>query len=153
MYDLQDKPAAIREVQRYLNLISDNSENKIPRIGIDGIYGDETRGAVSKFQELYKLQISGIVDLLTFTAIYEEYERILDESNRREYLITDIGFPITLGMQGKDVLYINLLLKELSNTYRDIGYIEESKYYWMIDYNNKTVKLNKFSSWQSSFNP
>ena len=50
MYPLSDKVSAIREVQKFLHLISDKKGSTIPRVSIDGIYGEETRGAVSEFQ-------------------------------------------------------------------------------------------------------
>ena len=45
MYSIYDKTLAIREVQRYLLLISEEEE-RITDIAVDGIYGESTRRAV-----------------------------------------------------------------------------------------------------------
>ena len=142
MYELLDKPAAIREVQRFLHLISDSNDGKIPRISIDGIYGEETKDAVMAFQSLNNINATGIVDLITFDALYREYKFISDDKARDDRIITDEGFPIKLGSQSEDVLIINLMLSELGKTYTEIGYVEHSKYF-SKNSQNATIELQK----------
>lgn len=141
MYQLLDKQAAINEIQLFLNIIADEKE-EIPRIGIDGLCGIETREAVLAFQELYGLEKTGTVNFDTYTALYNEYKFIVDERAMRTYILTESGFPITLGMQNEDVLIINLMLSELQNTYTEIGYVENSKYF-STKSQNATKELQK----------
>ena len=42
-------------------------------MGIDGIYGNETREAVRAFQLLYSLDATGDADHITFLRLYEEF--------------------------------------------------------------------------------
>ena len=56
MYELSDERAAITEVQKFLHVISDDTNGKIPRVAIDGIYGAESRDAVRIFQLEYNLK-------------------------------------------------------------------------------------------------
>lgn len=45
----------------------------IPKIAVDGIYGSKTKEAVSKFQEIFGLPVSGIVDYRTWYKISQIY--------------------------------------------------------------------------------
>ena len=129
MYELLDKPSAIKEVQRFLFIISDTENSSIPRVAIDGIYGNETREAVKAFQAVYGLNENGFVDLDTFDLLYFHYLDAIAERNRQDYVITDEGFPILLGSQSIDVLSIHLLFEELEKTYSDIGKARRETYY------------------------
>ncbi len=124
MYELLDKPAAIREIQKFLFVISDKVNNKVPRVAIDGIYGEETKNAVVIFQDLYDIDGDGTVDRITFDKMYVLYKDALDEDLRSDYIITNGGFPISVGAQNNDVLYVHLLLNELGKTYKDIERID-----------------------------
>ena len=73
MYRLGDKRAAIREIQKYLHFISDRITNEVPRIAIDGIYGNESKEAVMAFQEYKGIAKTGEVDYETFNLLYSEY--------------------------------------------------------------------------------
>ena len=70
MYFLSDSPAAIREVQKFLYVISYRVNSDVPRVAIDGIYGPETEAAVIAFQEIYGHSASGSVDRETFDSLY-----------------------------------------------------------------------------------
>ena len=124
MYELLDKAAAIKEIQKFLFVISDKVNSDVPRVAIDGIYGEETRNAVLIFQNLYDINGDGTVDRITFDKMYVLYRDALDEDLRRDYIITDNGFPISVGTQNNDVMYIHLLLNELGKTYRDIERVD-----------------------------
>ncbi len=124
MYELLDKAAAIREIQKFLFVISDTVNSGVPRVAIDGIYGEETRNAVLIFQKIYNIDGDGTVDRITFDKMYILYRDALDEDLRRDYIITDNGFPISVGTQSNDVLYIHLLLNELGEKYRDIESVD-----------------------------
>ena len=62
----------VRQMQTQLNRIARNYP-AIPTIGVDGIYGPATAGAVSKFQEIFDLPVTGIVDYATWYEISDIY--------------------------------------------------------------------------------
>lgn len=130
MYELLNKPAAIKEVQKFLYVISDRVNNKVPRVAIDGIYGDETRNAVLIFQRLYDLEGDGTVDRITFDKMYILYEEARNSDLSFDYIITENGFPVKLGDQNNDVIYIHLLINELKKTYQDIQGVDTKSNYF-----------------------
>lgn len=71
IYRIDRTEEAIAEIQRYLRALSYRYK-EVPHIGIDGIYGDETRDAVRAFQLLFSLAETGVVDPLTFEQLYRE---------------------------------------------------------------------------------
>ncbi|HIY01675.1 MAG TPA: peptidoglycan-binding protein [Candidatus Blautia faecipullorum] len=62
----------VRQLQEQLNTIA-GSYPALPRIGADGIYGERTRDAVEKFQSIFGLPVTGIVDYPTWYKIQEIY--------------------------------------------------------------------------------
>ena len=113
MYNFNDKPAAIKEVQGYLRGIGYDS---LPVI-ISGIYDDNTSLAVKDFQTKNALFPSGKVDYPTFTILYENYRARNEERRIREKHGSFIAFPLALGAIGKDVEYINDLLISILDYY------------------------------------
>lgn len=72
IYRIDREVEAIREVQRYLRAVSYLHET-IPHVGIDGIYGEETKAAVRAFQLLFSIRETGVADMETFGRLYEEF--------------------------------------------------------------------------------
>ncbi len=68
----ENRRVAIRNLQRYLRAIA-YFDDRIPPVGIDGIYGPETERAVRAFQEIAGLPVSGTVDQETWEALYAYY--------------------------------------------------------------------------------
>lgn len=128
-YRLSDKPGAIREVQKFIHIISDRVNSDIPRVAIDGIYGEETLDAVRIFQTIYGLEIDGLVDRATFDMLFIMYRDAIIDIRTSDYIITDIGFPLKIGNQNNDVLALHLIILELRKTYTDIGAVSKSTYF------------------------
>ena len=59
-------------MQEQLNVIA-GSYPAIPTITVDGIYGPATKAAVEKFQSIFGLPVTGIVDYRTWYKISEIY--------------------------------------------------------------------------------
>ena len=59
-------------IQEQINRIS-QSYPAIPKVTVDGIYGSRTAEAVKKFQQIFKLPQSGIVDYPTWYKISQIY--------------------------------------------------------------------------------
>ena len=69
---------SVRTIQQQLNSISKNYP-AINKLIVDGIYGDKTINSVKKFQEIFDMPQSGIVDYATWyeiSKIYTAVERL-----------------------------------------------------------------------------
>ena len=64
--------ASVRTIQNQLNAISNNYP-AIPKLRVDGIYGDQTAEGVKEFQRIFSLPQSGVVDLATWYKISHIY--------------------------------------------------------------------------------
>lgn len=62
----------VRQMQEQLNVIS-GAYPAIPRVTVDGIYGQGTAAAVREFQSVFGLPVTGIVDYSTWYRISEIY--------------------------------------------------------------------------------
>ena len=62
----------VRMLQEQLNRIAHNYP-ALPTITVDGIYGPATKAAVEKFQSIFGLPVTGIVDFRTWYRISEIY--------------------------------------------------------------------------------
>lgn len=63
---------AVLQIQEQLNRIADNFP-AIPKISVDGIYGQGTANAVREFQRIFDMPVSGIVDYPTWYKISQIY--------------------------------------------------------------------------------
>ncbi|MBA4699823.1 MAG: peptidoglycan-binding protein [Ruminococcus sp.] len=62
----------VRQIQEQLNVIA-GAYPAIPKIGVDGVYGPSTAGAVERFQSVFGLPQTGVVDYRTWYKISEIY--------------------------------------------------------------------------------
>ncbi len=72
----------VKDIQKYLNTISRNYP-AIPKVSVDGIYGPRTRDAVKKFQEIFNVNVSGIVEYDTWYAISNVYVAVTEMAELR----------------------------------------------------------------------
>lgn len=64
--------AKVQQMQEQLNVISE-AYPALPRISADGVYGPATRAAVEKFQSIFGLPATGVVNYPTWYKISEIY--------------------------------------------------------------------------------
>lgn len=62
----------VRQMQEQLNAIA-NAYPALPKISVDGVFGENTQNAVKKFQQIFGLPATGIVDYSTWYEIQEIY--------------------------------------------------------------------------------
>ncbi|SHJ91041.1 peptidoglycan-binding domain-containing protein [Tepidibacter formicigenes] len=62
----------VRTIQQQLNRIAQNYP-AIPKVKVDGVYGKGTADAVKKFQEIFRLPVTGTVDFATWYRISDIY--------------------------------------------------------------------------------
>lgn len=70
--DIGSSGQKVRQIQQQLNLIGE-FYNSIPALVADGIYGERTAEAVSRFQKIFDMPVSGIVDFPTWYRISAKY--------------------------------------------------------------------------------
>lgn len=69
----------VRDLQTYLSFISSNI-NEIPAVSVTGYFGEQTENAVSVFQRLYGIPVSGAVGPVTWYQIAREYDALREQS-------------------------------------------------------------------------
>ena len=72
LLDIGTRGDKVEQIQDQLNAISNNYP-RIPKIAVDGIYGERTQKAVRVFQEVFGLPETGVVDYRTWYKIQEIY--------------------------------------------------------------------------------
>ena len=70
--DIGSRGQKVEQLQEQLNAISNNYP-LIPKIRVDGIYGEETQRAVEIFQDIFGLPETGEVDYRTWYKVQEIY--------------------------------------------------------------------------------
>ena len=70
--DIGDSGTPVRTIQEQLSAIRRTYSN-IPSLAIDGIYGEDTAAAVSRFQSIFDLPVPGEVDYSTWYKISQLY--------------------------------------------------------------------------------
>lgn len=73
----------IRLLQEYLSKLSEVYP-EIPPVEVNGIFGSATRNAVRAVQSLFGLNVTGIVDALTWDAITDAYVDVVYSQNANE---------------------------------------------------------------------
>ena len=129
MYDITDKSNAIREVKKYLYLVSQNMYPEIGRGTIDGIYDSQTRKSVASYQKIKKLPETGTVDLNTFNLLYKDYYSTQRRLLSKGYIITEDGFPLSIGTMNEDVRIIHAMIGELNDIYTELSEVGHGSYY------------------------
>ena len=141
MYRIDDRKSAIKEVQRFLLIISQNDDN-IPKVAIDGFYTEETRIAVEEYQKQRGVKVTGVVDRETFDMLYSEADEIMLDAEIRRGVANAEAFPLKLGDSGADVSDLNTLLRELSHFYKDITELPRGTFFSKIT--EGAVKIMQF---------
>ena len=70
--DIGSSGSKIRQIQEQLNAIA-NAYPALPKISVDGVFGENTQNAVKKFQQIFGLPATGIIDYATWYEIQEIY--------------------------------------------------------------------------------
>ena len=66
---------SVTDLQNYLNRIAEVI-TEIPTVNVTGYFGDQTENAVSEFQRLFGIRITGSVGPVTWYQIAAEYDRL-----------------------------------------------------------------------------
>ena len=111
--NLQD---AIFNLQKYLRAIS-FADKRVSRPPLDGIFDSATEDAVRSFQSSRGLNANGIVDRMTWDAIYDEYKALALAEELPFFPSAPSDYAARLGEESSFISIIQILLQELSSVY------------------------------------
>ena len=129
MYRINDRQEAVREIKKYLYVVSTRAYPEIRRTTIDGQYDEETRRSVKQFQKIMGLTETGVVDIDTFSALYNVYRREKDDFYSKDYVIEETGFPIGIGCKGENVRALHILINELAREHPEAADVGMGSFY------------------------
>ena len=125
----------VKTIQRQLNRISRNYP-AMPKISsVDGIFGSYTREAVEKFQEIFNLQITGVVDEATWykiAYIYTSVKRLAElnsEGIAFEETIKQYATELRIGSQGFDIRELQYCLAVVGAYYAEVQPVDITGYF------------------------
>ena len=112
----------IRSLQTMLRVLAEN-DRRYNSIIPDGIYGPETMAAVSAFQRIHGLPVTGVTDRDTWEAIHAQYEPALINIDAAQpvEIILNPGQVIRRGERHPNVRLVQAMLAVLAEIYRSIG--------------------------------
>jgi peptidoglycan hydrolase-like protein with peptidoglycan-binding domain len=128
MYDLTDERRVTRELQRYLLELS-YATAELSHIAVDGIYGEETRQAVSRFQERSGLPITGQADPRTWEEIYRQFYAAREARTARPILLPAKSLPLALHARGSEVMLLQTVLSALREHIQEIPPLGQSGHF------------------------
>lgn len=125
MYRVNDRVSAIKEIQGYLGAIIVDE----PFVAPSGVYDDNTRLAVIKFQEQNGLESDGIVDMITFDLLYAQYRRKIERDKIQRSTNSFVDFPILPGDFTPALAHINKMMSSLLDNYGVTHDLSDGTYY------------------------
>lgn len=117
----------IRSLQTMLRVIAEDDPNHM-RIIPDGIYGSETMNAVSTFQRIHGLPVTGITDQNTWETIVAVFDPALVRRQNAHPLdiILNPGQTIQKGERNPHLYLVQAMLTALAEIYKSIGIPSQS---------------------------
>lgn len=85
----------VRVIQEQLNAVS-NAYPLIPKVAVDGNYGEKTRDAVKTFQKIFNLPQTGSVDYATWYKISDVFVAVTKIAELRSSVDKKIFYPPTI---------------------------------------------------------
>lgn len=112
----------VRSLQTMLRVLGEHDDqyfNVVP----DGIYGQQTMAAVSNFQRVHGLPVTGVADQATWEAIHAAYEPALIQISEAEpvFLILEPNQVLRRGERSPYLYVVQGILIHLSQVYGSIG--------------------------------
>lgn len=129
-----DSGDAVTVIQREINTISRNYP-AIPRVDVDGVFGESTERAVRTFQEIFDLTPDGIVGQATWNKLVMLYTGLLRLSELDSVGVTIFGssldFPgaLRLGDENDYVATLQYFLSVISEFYDTVPSVPITGYF------------------------
>ena len=118
----------VLKIQNMLTGIMD-IHRAVPAIIVDGNFGEETKNAVMKFQEVMGLSATGVVDSITMRELEKEYNVSRSRAEEDSYNMNTKGGLhnkkydskiVGIGSSGPNVIELQQILNKISDEYKDI---------------------------------
>lgn len=120
MTNESNETEAIRNLQTYLRQLS-YDDSRITPPPVDGIYGSDTRRALSEFQSTHGLPVTGVADQATWEQLYSAYRASLAENALPVKVALFPSLPpdvrLSTGSRGFAVAAVQYMLQELEVQY------------------------------------
>ena len=126
-----DTGTGVLSLQYYLSFLS-IYYNTIPAVAIDGIFGPNTRAAVTDLQTTFGLVPDGIVGEATWEAMYRAYLGIVGTVPENYTVSGAIPFPGVVLRRGADSVSVRILqeyLSRIAQTYQSIPAVNPTGYF------------------------
>ena len=126
-----DSGDEVKNIQYFLNYLAE-FYSEIPRIDIDGIFGQATENAVKSFQRLFELPITGSVDLATYDLLYRTYLGFISEIPFKYFdgkIYPYPGIPLRLGSESEVVRLLQEYLNYISQFFVQIPSVSPTGYF------------------------
>ena len=118
-YRIDNDVEPIREVQRYLLEVA-HTDERVPKVTIDGHYGDTTRSAVRAFQQTEGMEETGVVDFATWGSLFRRHAEIRGAREETSSFPYTDDFDLHLGDTGVAVIVLQALLTEFAVIYPNV---------------------------------
>lgn len=125
---LGDTGESVIVIQRSLNEISNNYP-LIPKVAVDGIFGESTENAVKTLQSIFNLTPDGVVGLATWYKMVYLYVGIrrLAELNSLGQQLSGISFEypnvVAIGDRGEKVTIAQFMLSVIAEFYDSVPFV------------------------------
>ena len=122
VYTAAQKRDHIREAQKYLRAIS-FFDDRVPSIGVDGIYGPETEEAVAAYQRARGLRVTGTINRETWAYLVKEYDIIHNLQGSPKFInpFPSISHEIGPGEKGSIVFILQIMLDTIGKAYTNLS--------------------------------
>lgn len=120
MAEPMNQRTAVLNLQRYLRRLS-YEKNNILAVPVDGIFDTRTEEALSEFQRMNGLPVTGRADRITWDLLFADYQRLTEEQDRRAspdlFPSTPLRYETTPGEEGLFIHVVQLILNECTVLY------------------------------------
>ena len=126
-----DNNFGVSALQYYLSYLSD-FYTSIPRVSVDGIFGQDTADAVRAAQREFGLDIDGVVGALTWRAIYNAYIGIVSTVPLEYFEGNTVPFPgvfLRIGVEDDSVRLLQEYLNFISRYIDEIPSVNPTGYF------------------------
>ncbi len=108
----------VRSLQTMLRVLAEN-DSSLPVVIPDGIFGKQTRDAITAFQRNNGIPVTGVADQVTWERIADAYPPALTKQAAAEPLqiILNPGKVIRKGESGYNIFMAQVILTALSEAY------------------------------------
>ena len=118
-YRIDNETEPVREIQTYLLEVA-HTDDRIPKVTIDGHYGDTTRDAVKTFQTIEGIDETGIVDFETWVLLHRRHSEAQTARKEASAFPFASDFDLHLGDTGIAVIVLQALLAEFASIYPNV---------------------------------